>query len=190
MTAPGATYSAMKFFSRMEWQRYVPAGKYTMPPPIEAARSMARFTAGVSTAVPSPAAPAARTSVTNPATGGDGGGAPPALAHGDTAPASVPPATADAVSARTLLRRWNIADTSRCDDRFSRRRSERKRPVVRRTASGVRRIIVGHGAGPRFHPRNRHGDQRLGVNGHFCCCSVAAASPAIVLCDPATTVRP
>src|SRR5215472_8863856 len=44
----------------MEWQRYWPAGKTTVPPPAAAAASMALLTAGVSRVLPSPTAPNAR----------------------------------------------------------------------------------------------------------------------------------
>src|SRR5947209_2402044 len=47
----------MLLLSRIEKERYVPAGKRTVPPPALAAASIARLTAGESSAWPSPRAP-------------------------------------------------------------------------------------------------------------------------------------
>src|SRR6266850_5370330 len=47
----------MLLFRWIEKQRYMPAGKKTVPPPVAAAASIARLIAGESTALPSPLAP-------------------------------------------------------------------------------------------------------------------------------------
>ena len=47
----------MLLLRRTEKLRYVPAGKYTVPPPFAAAASMALFIEGESNAFPSPFAP-------------------------------------------------------------------------------------------------------------------------------------
>src|SRR5579871_2055441 len=52
----------------MEYERYPPAGKWTIPPPAPAAASIALLIAAVSSALPSPAAPNDFTS-NAPATG-------------------------------------------------------------------------------------------------------------------------
>src|SRR3954469_6897775 len=59
-------YRLMLLFRRIEKHAYVPGGKYTVPPPVLAAASIARLTAGLSIVFPSPRAPNARTSYTGP----------------------------------------------------------------------------------------------------------------------------